>query len=88
MSVYVDNLRKTLKSKHWLFDEGCHLVADSDDELHSFAVRLGLKTKWFQKNTIHHYDLTRGMRFKALKFGALEIADLRLVEMIRGKRNI
>ena len=50
MSVYVDELVPTLKSKKWPYKEGCHLLADTDAELHHYALRLGLKRSWFQGN--------------------------------------
>src|SRR5258708_25147305 len=48
-----------------------HLTADTVEELHEFAVRkLGLKRSWFQDGRHPHYDLTEGMRYKALRLGA------------------
>jgi hypothetical protein len=50
----------------------CHLTSDtSEEELHEFAARLGLKREWFQGD---HYDLTEGKRMQALKLGA-QIVD-------------
>jgi len=49
----------------------CHMVSDrSFEELHEFAQRLGLRRSWFQRD---HYDLTPGMRAKAVRFGAEEV---------------
>ena len=42
MTVYVDKLTK-YKSGYW-----CHMWADSDEELHSFAKSIGLKKEWVQ----------------------------------------
>ena len=67
MAVYVDNARLKWRNKEW-----CHLVADSLDELHSFAQHLGLRREWFQSSTMYpHYDVTAGVRQKALALGAL-----------------
>jgi len=44
--VYVDELRTTLRNSKWPYDQGCHLFADSIDELIEFALNLGLKRKW------------------------------------------
>jgi hypothetical protein len=44
MSVYVDQPIHTWRNKKW-----CNLVADDLNELHAFAVKLGLKKEWFQK---------------------------------------
>lgn len=67
MAIYVDNERIPWRGKLW-----CHLVADSLDELHQFAVRLGLKRAWFQdKASYPHYDVTTSVRERALVLGAL-----------------
>lgn len=78
MTVYVDDAYIPAKvgrhTSHW-----CHLFSDtSDEELHAFADRLGLRRSYFQLpdarlQTLRHYDLTRGMRFKAVSLGATEI---------------
>ena len=66
MAVYVDNARVEWRGQRW-----CHLVADSLDELHEFAQRLGLKRTWFQdKASYPHYDVTAFTREKALSLGA------------------
>lgn len=67
MAVYVDNEKIPWRGKLW-----CHLVADSLDELHQFAARLGLKRTWFQdKASYPHYDVTTSVRERALALGAL-----------------
>lgn len=83
MSIYVDELAVCLRSKNWPYSQACHLVADNIDELHLFASRLGLKRSWFQANTLPHYDLTKGMRLRAVKLGAVEIDRNRFVELLR-----
>lgn len=66
MTVYVDNSRLAWRGKDW-----CHLVADSIDELHTFAARLGLKREWFQERTMYpHYDVTVSVKERALAMGA------------------
>jgi hypothetical protein len=52
----------------------CHMTADSLSELHRFATGLGLRRSYFQDGTFPHYDLTRGMRFKAIRMGAQEVS--------------
>jgi hypothetical protein len=48
-----------------------HLTADTLEELHAFAKRLGLKREWFQEHwSAPHYDLTPGKRARALELGA------------------
>lgn len=67
MPVYVDNERIAWRGRLW-----CHMVADTPDELHAFARRLGLKKGWFQSASIYpHYDITVSIRTRALELGAL-----------------
>ena len=79
MPVYVDNVRIPSRGGIW-----CHLVADSLDELHSFAKRLGLKRQWFQHAASYpHYDVTISMREKALRLGAAEGKRITIIECAR-----
>lgn len=73
MSVYVDDAF----SGDWgKWTGGGHMQADSLDELHAFAARLGLKRSWFQtkpgRPDHDHYDLTRGKRARAIALGAVD----------------
>lgn len=90
MAVYVDNLRQVprLEGKHWPYGESCHLVADTEEELHDFAAKkVGLNMLWFQKrDVLSHYDLSKNMRGRAVKNGAIEITDKQLVAMMRKER--
>jgi hypothetical protein len=66
MTVYVDDVKIIWRQNLW-----CHLVADSLEELHSFALMLGLKREWFQDSASYpHYDVTVHNRDRALKLGA------------------
>ena len=55
---------------------GGHLQADTLEELHHFASRLGLRREWFQakpgRPENDHYDLTRTGRERALALGAID----------------
>ena len=67
MAVYVDNEQIAWRGRTW-----CHLVADSLEELHRFADKLGLQRNWFQSHASYpHYDVTASVKMKALKLGAL-----------------
>ena len=51
----------------------CHLWADSINELHDFASRVGMRRSWFQdRKTFPHYDLVPRRRAMAIKLGAQE----------------
>jgi hypothetical protein len=86
--VYVDPIQPCLPNRLWRWRESCHLVADTESELHAFAARLGLRRDWFQHHAfgLAHYDLTRMMRVKAVRLGAQEIEDERMVRRIRVAR--
>ena len=74
MSVYVDALRPCVPNPRWNWDRMCHLTADTLDELHTFAIRLGLKRDWLHHHPfMPHYDLTANKRAKAVRLGAVEI---------------
>jgi hypothetical protein len=87
MSVYVDDMRPCIRNRNWRWDSACHLFADSVSELHKFARKLSLKRTWFQNNTVPHYDLAANKRQQAVRFGATEVDDRAVVEIIRKHRN-
>ena len=82
MTVYVDALTQW----GWKLGASCHLVADTEEELHAFAAMLGLKRTWFQTGTLLHYDLTERRRVEALRLGAVEISRREIAERIRARR--
>lgn len=76
MPVYIDPLHSLFekeKAPVCFKDGACHLYADSVNELHEFAKRLGLRRNWFQDHKmLPHYDLIKGKRFQAIKLGAIQ----------------
>lgn len=88
MAVYVDMIGPTIPNKHWPYKKGCHLIGDTETELHDFAKRVGLKRTWHQKKpfSISHYDLTIYMRRKAIKYGAIPISQHAFVVRLRRAR--
>lgn len=73
MSVYVDELRSAPPRAPRCFRDGaCHMTADTLDELHEMARRIGMRREWFQDHPLApHYDLTLRRRAHALTHGAL-----------------
>lgn len=74
MTVYVDDM--------YLYPIGrfgrmkmSHMVANTDDELHAMADRIGIARKWHQAPPKHdsHYDVAMVMRDKAIACGAVPI---------------
>lgn len=78
MAVYVDSEEILWRGKLW-----CHLVADSLDELHAFAAKLGLRRSWFQSSGYPHYDVTVPVRARALKLGAVDADRETIVDRCR-----
>lgn len=72
--VTVDEIRQW-PTKIRCFKAGsCHLMADTEEELHAFAQRLRLKREWFQPKSHPHYDLTIEKRVQAVALGAVEVS--------------
>jgi len=71
MTVYVDDM----KAKYGRMVM-CHMLADTDEELHAMADRIGVARRWWQspeKTSGSHYDIALSMRAKAVALGAVEI---------------
>lgn len=93
MTVYVDETRdwtrlakmRGLRHTHW-----CHMTADTEEELHAFAARLGLKRSWFQKKSERdyrwHYDIVPSKRAQAVRLGAQEIDRHGLLPILDARR--
>ena len=84
MAVYVDELMTWSAA----FGPSCHLTADSLDELHAFAHKIGLQRRWCSDVTqprqrVIHYDLKGArMRNKALAAGAVYVS---VIEQARAR---
>lgn len=64
----------------------CHMIADTEEELHTMARKIGLKREWFQNTSRPHYDVSVGKRYLATRYGAIEITMRELVvKMMKGK---
>ena len=78
MAVYVDGGRIQYGRMKM-----SHMMADSLEELHAMAERIGLKREWFQPKSSPHYDLCQSKRALAISFGAIEADRKKVVELIR-----
>jgi len=83
MPVYVDDMRARFGRMIM-----CHMLADTDSELHAMAAKIGVARRWHQKaGTPHsHYDICLSKRAMAVKLGAQEIGRAGVAEIIRNKR--
>lgn len=71
MTVYVDDMRAKFGRMVM-----CHMLADTDDELHAMADRIDVARRWWQspaKTSGSHYDIALSKRALAVQAGAVEI---------------
>lgn len=80
--VYVDKQRNSFGRMIM-----CHMLADTVEELHEMAEKIGMKREWFQEKSTPHYDVSLSRRKLALENGAIEIDKEKVVELIRSYRN-
>lgn len=58
----------------------CHMLADTEAELHAMADCIGVDRRWFQRD---HYDVCMRKKDLALLCGAVEVTQR---EMVRRRR--
>lgn len=71
MAVYVDDMNASFGRLKL-----SHLIADSDEELHAMADRIGVDRMWWQApkgGSGSHYDIALSKKALALQFGAIPI---------------
>lgn len=70
MSVYLDRSRNVFGRMIM-----CHMIADTPEELHTMAGRIGMEHRWFQappKASFWHYDVSLSKRTLAIMAGAID----------------
>lgn len=91
MPVYVDDMYTSSMGEYkrgpYVYKMS-HMIADTDEELHAMAAKIGVQRKWFQKPGTpgRHYDITMTMRAKAVASGAVEITMKQAALMCRNRR--
>lgn len=65
MTVYVDSMRAAYGRLIM-----CHMIADTEDELHAMADLIGVARRWHQGD---HYDIALSKRALAVAAGGQEI---------------
>jgi len=71
MTVYVDDMRAPFGRMIM-----CHMVADTDQELHEMAARIGVARRWWQspeKTSGSHYDIALSKKALAIAADAVPI---------------
>jgi len=63
----------------------CHMMADTEEELHGMAGKIGLKHRWAQvsRSGVLHYDICQQKRAEAVRHGAIEIGRRKVVELMK-----
>lgn len=85
MTIYVDELRDyRAMMGRGLPGCWCHMITDGSlDELHHFAMQLGISPSHFQNHPRHpHYDLMPASRALAVVSGAVEVRTAALGKIL------
>lgn len=87
MSVYVDDMHSTPMGQSGRM-KFSHMLADTEDELHAMADKIGVSRRWHQSPPKHdsHYDIVKSKRALAVSFGAVEITLKQAACMCRRRR--
>jgi hypothetical protein len=63
-----------------------HMIADTEEELHAMAAKIGVARSWFQPGGGGHYDVSMSKRELAIREGAKAITLRELAGIIRRTR--
>jgi len=77
MPVYIDNAKLPFRNMRM-----SHMTADTLDELHFMAKKIGMKHKWFQcppHASFPHYDVPEYRRSMAVELGVIPISERQTV---------
>jgi len=89
MTVFLDDWRQHARLGP-VDDRWSHLVADTEEELHAFAARLGMRRAWHQVNERRphqaHYDVPERLRQEAIALGAVPVTWRQVGRMMRERR--
>ncbi len=77
MTVYIDDMHKAPIGKFRRMKMS-HMIADTEEELHAMADKIGVARKWYQGD---HYDICMSKRTLAVQLGAREITMKQLACM-------
>ena len=83
MAVYLDTSR--LRFGRMIM---CHMIADTEDELHSMAEKIGMRREWYQADaSTPHYDVSLSRKALAIQAGAVVLERREFVAVIRRLRS-
>jgi len=73
MAVYVDSAKNGYGRM-----KVCHMIADTPEDRHSMAAKIGVARRWFQEMaSFPHYDIAQSKRALAISHGAVEVSSVR-----------
>jgi len=78
VTVYVDDMKAPFRRMIM-----CHMIADTEAELHAMADLIGVARRWYQGN---HYDIAMVKRALAVEAGAVEITQCQAAAMMAIRR--
>lgn len=83
MAVYVDSAENRYGRMKM-----CHMLADSEEELHLMAMQIGVLFKWLQRSRdgVVHYDICKSKRALAVEAGAIAVGRSEIVALMRRQR--
>src|SRR5713101_3525747 len=82
MAVYVDDFRTSYRDK-----KVCHMLADTDEELHAMADRIGVARKHHHNSVSgSHYDIASSEYPVAIRAGAIAITARQAAMMAEQRR--
>lgn len=58
-----------------------HMMADTQEELHGMADKLGLDRRHFQNKKRPHYDVSKKFKARAISYGAKLVNDRFLITL-------
>lgn len=81
MVCYVDDMQAAYQPAHnsarkYIMS---HMIADTEEELHAMAKRIGVARRWYQGD---HYDITQSKKVLAIQYGAKAITMRELGRMV------
>lgn len=60
-----------------------HMVADTYEELHAFAIQIGVKPHFFHRTKNPHYDITADQYAVAIQAGAVSVDTRTIIRVAR-----
>lgn len=78
MAIYVDDMHRFAMGRYRGMKMS-HMIADTDEELHAMADRIGVARRHHQGD---HYDICLAKRSLAIAAGAIEVTTKQLACMV------